>query len=91
MSGDVHVRFCERLEVKLLRATHLVCGFERQDDAVRVLDVLHKRMSKYGLTLHPDKTRLIPSPDPVRAAPIWAERQVRTRDVQLPWLHDVLV
>jgi len=24
MSGDVHVRFCERLGVKLPRATHLV-------------------------------------------------------------------
>ena len=60
MSGDVQVRFCERLGVKFPRATHLVCGFERQDDAVRVLEVLHKRMSKYGLTLHPDKTRLIP-------------------------------
>ena len=60
MSGDVHVRFCERLGVRFLRATHLVWGFERRDDAVRVLDVLHKRMSKYGLTLHPDKTRLIP-------------------------------
>jgi len=35
-------------------------GFERRDDAERVLEVLHKRMAKYGLTLHPDKTRLIP-------------------------------
>ena len=60
MSGDVHVRFCERLGVKFPRATHLVLGFARQDDAVRMLEVLHKRMSKYGLTLHPDKTRLIP-------------------------------
>jgi len=46
---------------RLIRyADDFVCGFERQDDAVRVLEVLHKRMSKYGLTLHPDKTRLIP-------------------------------
>jgi hypothetical protein len=37
-----------------------VVGFERQDDAVRVLEVLHKRMAKYGLALHPEKTRLIP-------------------------------
>lgn len=46
---------------RLIRfADDFVVGFERQDDAVRVLDVLHKRMSKYGLTLHPDKTRLTP-------------------------------
>lgn len=35
-------------------------GFARREDAERVLDVLHKRMAKYGLTLHPEKTRLIP-------------------------------
>lgn len=46
---------------RLIRfADDAVWGFERQDDAVRVMEVLHKRMSKYGLTLHPDKTRLIP-------------------------------
>ena len=28
-------------------------------DAERVFRVLPKRLSKYGLTLHPDKTRLI--------------------------------
>jgi retron-type reverse transcriptase len=41
-------------------ADDFIIGFQRQDDAKRVLDVLHKRMAKYGLTLHPDKTRLIP-------------------------------
>lgn len=35
-------------------------GFERRDDAVRVLELLQQRMAEYGLTLHPDKTRLIP-------------------------------
>ena len=30
-----------------------------RDDARRVLDVLPKRFGKYGLTLHPDKTRLV--------------------------------
>ncbi len=34
--------------------------FERGDDARRVMAVLSKRMGKYGLTLHPDKTRLLP-------------------------------
>ena len=33
--------------------------FARKEDAERVLDVLPKRFGKYGLTLHPDKTRLV--------------------------------
>jgi group II intron reverse transcriptase/maturase len=33
--------------------------FEREDDARRVMAVLPKRFAKYGLTLHPEKTRLI--------------------------------
>jgi hypothetical protein len=37
-----------------------VVTFERQDDAERVRDVLGKRMGRFGLTLHPDKTRLLP-------------------------------
>ena len=46
---------------RLIRyADDLVIGFARQDDAKRVLKVLHKRMAKYGLALHPEKTRLIP-------------------------------
>jgi len=36
----------------------VVC-FEREDDARRVLAVLPKRFGKYGLTLHPEKTRLV--------------------------------
>jgi len=36
----------------------LLC-FQNREDAQRVLDVLPKRFAKYGLTLHPEKTRLI--------------------------------
>lgn len=32
----------------------------REEDARRVLEVLPKRFGKYGLTLHPEKTRLVP-------------------------------
>lgn len=39
-------------------ADDLVMGFERWDDAERVREVLPKRMGKFGLTLHPEKTRL---------------------------------
>ena len=36
-----------------------VIMFERERDAQRVLDLLPKRLAKYGLTLHPEKTRLV--------------------------------
>lgn len=41
-------------------ADDFVIGFEYQDDAERVMAVLGKRMGRYGLTLHPEKTRLLP-------------------------------
>jgi RNA-directed DNA polymerase len=40
-------------------ADDFVIGFEQEADALRVRDVLAKRFAKYGLTLHPDKTRLV--------------------------------
>ena len=50
-----------RGEVHLVRyADDFVMTFERQDDAERVMEVLGKRMGRFGLTLHPDKTRLLP-------------------------------
>src|SRR4029077_6471861 len=39
-----------------------VIGVAREDDARRIMDVLPKRMSKYGLTVHPEKTPLIRFP-----------------------------
>jgi group II intron reverse transcriptase/maturase len=33
--------------------------FQYREDAERVLKVLHQRFAKYGLTLHPEKTRLV--------------------------------
>ncbi len=54
----------------LLRyADDFVIVFAREDDARRVLDVLPKRFGKYGLTLHPDKTRLVPFQRPALAPP----------------------
>jgi hypothetical protein len=41
-------------------ADDFVMGFACEEDARRVLDVLPKRLGKYGLTIHPDKTRLVP-------------------------------
>jgi RNA-directed DNA polymerase len=40
-------------------ADDAVMGFENEADAQRVLKVLAKRMEKYSLQLHPEKTRLI--------------------------------
>jgi RNA-directed DNA polymerase len=40
-------------------ADDFVIGVARTDDARRIMEVLPKRMSKYGLTVHPEKTRLV--------------------------------
>ncbi|TKC88252.1 group II intron reverse transcriptase/maturase, partial [Polyangium fumosum] len=40
-------------------ADDFVIGLEREEDARRVMAVLGKRLARYGLTLHPDKTRLL--------------------------------
>jgi hypothetical protein len=40
-------------------ADDLVMAFEHCEDAKRVLAVLGKRLERYGLTLHPDKTRFV--------------------------------
>jgi group II intron reverse transcriptase/maturase len=40
-------------------ADDFVIGVAREDDAQRIMEVLPKRMSKYGLTVHPEKTRLV--------------------------------
>jgi RNA-directed DNA polymerase len=40
-------------------ADDVVICFENKEDALRVLKVLPKRLQKYGLEMHPDKTRLV--------------------------------
>jgi RNA-directed DNA polymerase len=44
-------------------------GFEREDDARRVLAVLGRRLGRFGLTLHPDKTRRFPCGRPPAGQP----------------------
>jgi hypothetical protein len=47
-------------KVALVRyADDFLIGFERREDAERVEKALKGRMAEYGLTLHPEKTRLI--------------------------------
>ncbi len=40
-------------------ADDFVIGFENEEDAIRVNKVLPKRMQRYGLTIHPEKSQLI--------------------------------
>jgi group II intron reverse transcriptase/maturase len=54
----------------------VIC-FQHEEDARKVLKVLDKRFSKYGLTLHPEKTRLV---EYGRAALDKAERMGRAPD-----------
>lgn len=62
---DVQPRLSRR--AMLVRyADDFVIAFARKEDAERVLNVLPKRFGKYGLTLHPDKTRLVPFHRPDR-------------------------
>ena len=49
-----------RGRARLVRyADDAVLLFQVEEDARKVMDVLPKRFGKYGLTLHPEKTRLI--------------------------------
>jgi len=40
-------------------ADDFILGFEKKEDAEKVYRVLFKRFEKYGLSLHPEKTRLV--------------------------------
>lgn len=40
-------------------ADDFICCFQYREDAEKVLAVLRERFGRYGLTLHPEKTRLI--------------------------------
>jgi RNA-directed DNA polymerase len=50
-------------------ADDAVMLFEQERDAQRVMEVLPKRFGKYGLSLHPDKTRLVAFKRPDRMSP----------------------
>jgi hypothetical protein len=54
------VRYCD----------DFVMGFSCEDDARRVMDVLPKRFGRYGLTLHPEKTRLVRFRPPHRSSQV---------------------
>jgi group II intron reverse transcriptase/maturase len=62
-------------------ADDAVLAFSCEEDARRVFDVLPKRFGKYGLTLHPEKTRLIEFRRPDRRPPSGGGRHARTFDL----------
>lgn len=54
------VKPCLKGRARLIRfADDFVIVFEHLDDAGRVMNVLPKRFGKYGLQIHPEKTRLV--------------------------------
>jgi len=59
MKREPQVRFCEGGGVRLPSATRLVVGFEHRVEAERFLTELRERFARFGLELHPEKTRLI--------------------------------
>jgi hypothetical protein len=83
MGRESHVRFREGLGVQFPRATRLVIGFTDKSDAQRVLEVLPKRFGKYGLSLHPDKTRLVPFQRPPQRSGRTGGRKERPRTFDL--------
>lgn len=56
-------------------ADDAVLVFEQEVDARRVLNVLAKRFAKYGLRLHPEKTRLLDFRRPTRAGRGGSQRE----------------
>ena len=58
--ADVWRRKAAKGDVIIVRyADDLVLGFQHRADAVRFLEEFKERLAKFGLELHPDKTRLI--------------------------------
>jgi group II intron reverse transcriptase/maturase len=69
---DVQPRL--RGQAKLVRyADDFVIVCSKEHDARRLMEVLPKRFGKYGLTLHPEKTRLVPF-----LRPLFGQRRERS-------------
>jgi len=58
---EILVKPCMKGKVFMVRfADDIIAEFSDKQDAMRVMEVLPKRFAKFGLTLHPEKTRLVP-------------------------------
>src|SRR5260370_18281287 len=51
--------FKQKTAYEIRFADDAVLCFQYREDAEKVMEVLPKRFAKYGLTLHPEKTRLV--------------------------------
>ena len=59
MSREVHVRFCEGLAGKFRRSTLLVILCCTEEGAKKALTEVKRKIEERGLTLHPEKTRIV--------------------------------
>jgi RNA-directed DNA polymerase len=86
--------FAEEVQPRLRRPSTLVrfaddfvALFGCKEDADRVLEVLAKRMGKYGLQLHPDKTKMVDFRPMKKATAPSAEAAMATTFNFLGFLH----
>jgi RNA-directed DNA polymerase len=56
---EVHAQFCERAEVRLPRATHLICHCRSEAQARSLREALEARLAGCKLELHPQKTKIV--------------------------------
>src|SRR5260370_552625 len=70
-------------------ADDLVAGFQHRADAERFLREFQERLAKFGLEVHPEKTRLI-----AFGREAWRNRkrpnQAKLENVHVPWVHALL-
>src|SRR5690349_8715319 len=59
MREDPHVRFCERLGVKLPWATHRLVHCRTEQEAEAIKAELRVRLEACGLQMHPTKTQIV--------------------------------
>src|SRR5260370_1931433 len=64
-------------------ADDMVIGFTHRRDAEKVHQVIFKRFEKYGLSLHPEKTQLVPFGQPGKRGP-------QGQDTSVPGTFDFL-
>ena len=64
MSREAHVQFCERAGVRFPGATHLVILCRTEAEAQTALGAVRTWVSEAGLTLHPEKTRVVDARQP---------------------------
>ncbi len=65
-------------------------GFSWEDDARRVMEGLPKRFEKDGLTLHPEKTRLLPFERPPDRRSDWGLGEDPPGDLRPAGFHSLL-